>query len=479
MYRRKPEGWLKHLDFIVIDMLCLIVAYMASYIIRHSITDPFSDALYATTAVMMLLLTFFTSIVFEINKGVLRRGYYLEFVTSFKNTVMIIMMTVLYLFLVKEPGYSRLMMGWTGIFFLVLSFTMKSLWKVNIKKKNLILLKEHALFIVTTKKLLGRLEENIKNDNYGGYQITGIAVIDADLVGTVVAGVPVVANRYTVEEYVCHTWVDEIFINIPNTDEDGEVWIDKFLEMGIVVHLRIIHASELNKNNQFIERLGKYTVLTTTLGTMKLREIMIKRTMDIVAGIIGTMIAGILTVIVGPILYIKSPGPIFFAQTRMGKNGHPFKIYKFRSMYMDAEERKKEMLSQNQMGDARMVKIPWDTRIIGSEKGKDKGFGNFIRKYSIDEWPQFFNILKGDMSLVGTRPPTMDEWEQYESHHRARLAMKPGLTGLWQVSGRSSIVDFEEVVKLDVKYIRGWNLGLDIKIILKTIVVVFKHEGAM
>ena len=120
-----------------------------------------------------------------------------------------------------------------------------------------------------------------------------------------------------------------------------------------------------------------------------------------------------------------------------------------------------------------------DPRVIGSEKGPGKGIGNFIRKTSLDEFPQFFNVLKGDMSLIGTRPPTVDEWEKYELHHRARLAIKPGLTGMWQVSGRSDITDFEEVVRLDKEYITNWNIGLDIKILFKTILVVFKKDGSM
>ena len=109
------------------------------------------------------------------------------------------------------------------------------------------------------------------------------------------------------------------------------------------------------------------------------------------------------------------------------------------------------------------------------ENGNQKtGIGEFIRKYSIDEFPQFFNVLKGDMSLVGTRPPTLDEWEKYKIHHRSRLAIKPGITGLWQVSGRNDVMDFEEVVKLDNKYIVNWDYGLDVKILLKTVRAVVK-----
>lgn len=145
-------------------------------------------------------------------------------------------------------------------------------------------------------------------------------------------------------------------------------------------------------------------------------------------------------------------------------------MYKFRSMYMDAEERKKELMAQNKMSGP-MFKMDDDPRVMP--------IGRFIRKYSLDEFPQFWNVLKGDMSLIGTRPPTVDEFEQYEFHHKVRLSIKPGLTGLWQVSGRSDITDFEEVVRLDDQYIREWNLWMDVKIIWKTVGCVMVSKGAV
>ena len=170
-----------------------------------------------------------------------------------------------------------------------------------------------------------------------------------------------------------------------------------------------------------------------------------------------------------PIIKKQSPGPIFFSQIRVGKNGRQFKLYKFRSMYTDAEERKKELMEQNQM-QGFMFKMEDDPRIFP--------IGKFMRKFSIDELPQFWNVLRGDMSLVGTRPPTLDEFEQYETHHRARLGNKPGLTGMWQVSGRSKITDFEEVVSLDTAYISNWNLAMDVRILFKTVKVVLLGRGA-
>ena len=224
-------------------------------------------------------------------------------------------------------------------------------------------------------------------------------------------------------------------------------------------------------------------MLTTTLNYASGRDLFLKRLIDICGGIVGCIITGILFVILAPLIYIQSPGPIFFSQERVGKNGKRFKIYKFRSMYLDAEERKQELMEQNRVEDGMMFKLEFDPRIIGCKKRADgtikKGVGNYIRDWSLDEFPQFFNVLKGDMSIVGTRPPTMDEWGKYEIHHRARLATKPGITGMWQVSGRSDITDFEEVVALDTKYINDWSIGLDIKILFKTVLVVLHREGAM
>lgn len=205
--------------------------------------------------------------------------------------------------------------------------------------------------------------------------------------------------------------------------------------------------------------------------------------MDIVGGLVGCLFTLIIMIFVGPMIYIASPGPIFFSQERIGRNGRKFKMYKFRSMYMDAEERKKELMAQNKVGDGMMFKMDFDPRIIGNKvlpNGKKKtGIGQFIRKTSLDEFPQFFNILVGDMSLVGTRPPTLDEWEKYEPHHRARMSFRPGLTGLWQVSGRSNITDFEEVVKLDTKYISEWSVKNDLRIIFKTVVSIVQSDGAI
>ena len=198
-------------------------------------------------------------------------------------------------------------------------------------------------------------------------------------------------------------------------------------------------------------------------------DLIVKRAFDILVALIGLVFTGIFFLIFAPIIRAQSKGPAIFAQDRVGKNGKIFKMYKFRSMVVDAEERKKDLMDKNEMKGL-MFKMDDDPRITP--------IGKFIRKTSIDEFPQFWNILKGDMSLVGTRPPTLDEYEKYKQHHMSRLAMKPGLTGMWQTSGRSEITDFEEIVKLDNEYIRNFSLLLDIKLILRTFGAVIGMKGS-
>ena len=196
---------------------------------------------------------------------------------------------------------------------------------------------------------------------------------------------------------------------------------------------------------------------------------MIKRAFDIIGSIVGIIITIIIYPFVALAIKAESKGPVIFKQERIGKNGRHFMMYKFRSMYQDAEKRLEDLKDKNEV-QGLMFKMEDDPRITK--------VGRFIRKTSIDELPQFFNILKGDMSLVGTRPPTVAEFEQYNAHYRRRLCITPGLTGMWQVSGRSDIKDFDEVVKLDLKYIDEWSLRLDVKLLLQTVGAVLSHKGS-
>ena len=324
--------------------------------------------------------------------------------------------------------------------------------------------------------------ESVREHNYNRYDINGIIITDGDMTGKEISGIPVVASVENASAFICQHWVDEVLINVSEEYTYPQKLYEELLEMGIVVHVNLSRIRKTPGQKQLVERIGDYTVITTSMNYATDRQAMVKRLLDIAGGLVGCLLTGIIFIFVGPAIYISSPGPIFFSQIRIGKNGKPFKMYKFRSMYMDAEARKAELMSQNKMSDGRMFKIDFDPRVIGNKvlpDGRKKtGIGEFIRKTSLDEFPQFWNVLNGSMSLVGTRPILPDELEQYELHHRARIAIKPGITGMWQVSGRSDITDFEEIVRLDTEYISEWNIGLDIKILFKTVLAVIKRDGS-
>ena len=533
MYRKRAGGWLKHLDFIVLDLICLQAAFMLAYAVRMGPASPYGDEEYRGIGVLLLLADLVAMLLPEAFSGVLRRGRYEEFVSMLRHTLLVEAMAVMYLFTAqKTVYYSRFVIYLTGVLYLCAGYFARSLWKAWLRRHREMAAQQRSLLIVTESALAGEVLESALARDYDRFRVTGIAVTDRDMRGSEISvrgdrdseedagnrvgnslhdevrgwnqgqaggygrrkgntggghaenqGVPVVACKDDIIDAVCRRWVDEVLIvQSQGAPHPGKLVAD-LAGMGVVVHTGLFRSGEESGMKQFVGHLGDYTVLTASIGYATPLQQFAKRAMDIAGGLAGCMATGILFLVLAPAMLAVSPGPVFFMQERIGRNGKRFKIYKFRSMYMDAEERKKELMEKNRVGGGLMFKMEADPRIIGCRVLPDgtvkKGFGNFIRDHSLDEFPQFFNVLKGDMSLVGTRPPTPDEWERYEPHHRARMAVRPGITGLWQVSGRSSITDFEEVVRLDTKYITEWSMGLDLRILLKTVKVVLGKDGAM
>jgi exopolysaccharide biosynthesis polyprenyl glycosylphosphotransferase len=216
--------------------------------------------------------------------------------------------------------------------------------------------------------------------------------------------------------------------------------------------------------------LGPIPILTFYTVSLNPVQMLLKRVMDILGALIGLLITAVISLAVVPAILLDSPGPVFFRQTRVGKNGRKFQIYKFRTMYADSEKKKHELLGQNHHSDGRFFKIENDPRITR--------VGTILRKLSIDELPQFLNVLRGDMSLVGTRPPLENEVNQYNIADYRRISIKPGMTGMWQVSGRSDVVNFDDIVGLDTQYIDNWSISLDIYILFRTIFQVFVVKTA-
>ncbi|EME7182570.1 sugar transferase [Enterococcus faecium] len=483
MYRKNSSGWSKHIDFILLDLFCVQLAFYISYVMRQGDWNPYVIPIYRHMAIFIELENLTIIFLFEAYKNVLKRGYYKEAVASIKQSFMLLLVCSLYLITMQDGNdYSRVSLFIMGVVYGLLTYIIRILWKglLHHRMKNG---EDVSLVIVTSQKIAKNVVRNLKEKNYGMYKLSGVIVVDRDMYGTTIGGVPVVANADNAAEYLLQNWVDEVFINVDESVPYPKELIARCSEMGLAVHMNLTKVSDSTRGKQFIGRVGDYTVITSSINVMTMRQAFIKRTIDILAGIIGCIATGVIFIFVAPLIYIKSPGPIFFAQERIGQNGKTFKMYKFRSMYMDAEERKAELMKENKMSNNLMFKMDFDPRIIGNkilpDGTKKTGIGQFIRSTSLDEFPQFYNVLMGKMSLVGFRPCLKSEYEKYDFHHRARIAMKPGITGMWQVSGRSDITDFEEVVKLDAEYIRNWSMGLDFRILFRTVKTVLHRNGSM
>lgn len=270
-------------------------------------------------------------------------------------------------------------------------------------------------------------------------------------------------------EYVKRHQVDLVIFSVNHlVRRKIEHLIEAFSEMGID-SLITIDSFAIETLETKLEDFGTTNVIRLSPRLFTDGELLLKRLMDIAGALVGCFICLIFGLIVAPLIFLEDPGPIIFKQKRVGRNGKYFYIYKFRSMYQDAEAKLQTLKDQNEM-QGFMFKMKNDPRITK--------VGKFLRKTSIDELPQFFNVLEGSMSLIGTRPPTVNEYQQYSAHHKRRISIKPGITGLWQVSGRSEITDFEEIVRLDCFYIDHWSITGDIKILLKTFAAVFTGKGS-
>ncbi|MBQ7562475.1 MAG: sugar transferase [Lachnospiraceae bacterium] len=460
------------------DLVSIVISLYIATLLRDGsfLGSYFGRQRFLVNLAPMLLFYIGANLIFNNNRDFYIRGYLLELVHVIWNNLIMIAGTGLVLFFIRNYAYfSRL------AFLYFLGIDSLLMWLVHLLLKRLIprlyvhLLQERSILLVGTRDFINTFFTDLDAARNFTDEIVGAVVYGEDSGESLeelaspdgLHNIKIVTDLKHLTEYCRNASLDEVIVGAEGRPPEVIPILNELSKSGIAIAYQIdIPRLSGCKHRMYAgsEHLD-YIIYANQVVSVGL--LIIKRFMDIVGALIGCMILLVLVVIFGPLIKLESEGPVFFSQERVGRNGRIFRIYKFRSMVKDAEEKKKELAGQNQMN-GYVFKMENDPRITK--------VGRFMRKTSIDEFPQFLNVLKGDMSLVGTRPPTVDEFSKYSLNHKKRLSFRPGLTGLWQVSGRNDISDFEEIVALDIEYIDNWSILLDIKILLQTIPAMFSGK---
>ena len=470
MYQRKSN--LLNIVIMILDCICITVSLILANYIRNGrafVSD--NDRMDFGLMLGGCLIAFLAWNMYKnLYKDMFLRGPFSELIHIIGNNAVIFSGAAILLFFMKRlDAYSRLAFVYFILLDCVLMFLLHLAWKRVLPSLYWRMGLARKVLLVSDKENAEDLVKAVRNIGGFGVDLMGIVLTD-DSYKSNVNGTKIVAKVDNLIEFCQSASLDEVYIALEDAHNAKVVALMNTLsEMGIIIHYQMMVPELTGAKQKVLSQTGTSYNVTYASRMVPMGQLVLKRIIDICGALVGCVILVIITIVFGPLIKLESPGPVFFAQKRVGKNGRIFKMYKFRSMYADAEERKKELMAQNEMSGF-MFKMENDPRITK--------IGGFMRKTSLDEFPQFLNILKGDMSLVGTRPPTLDEFSQYSPYHKKRLSFRPGLTGMWQVNGRSDITDFEEIVRLDVEYIEEWSVGLDIKILLKTVFTVFKGSGA-
>ena len=448
-----------------VDVVFLLMTYCVAYLIARKLTtmQPIQEYLWIIIIfiplwiALMALRGMYDKTTFYYLDRVLRNVIFASFFSGLALGTMF--------FFIKEISTSRLFIGLFLLFCMIIMYLERCVFGLVYKRRGA---NNHApRIIVVCSHETWLLFRRYLSKTQIRYHIIGVVQVGEDenfrkelYLGSLENLGVILKNQV----------VDEVVFALPKNYEGGvEYYIQLCEQMGITAHL-ILNLYDLKLSHVHISMLGPLPMLSFNTVTLNPVQNTVKRIMDIVGSLVGIVITLVAAVVIVPIIKLDSRGPVIFTQKRVGRYGREFDLYKFRTMCVDAEAKKEDLLCRNEHKNGLMFKIKEDPRVTR--------VGAFLRKTSLDELPQFFNVLKGDMSLVGTRPPTLGEVAQYEIEHLRRISIKPGVTGIWQVNGRSDIKDFDEVVALDTQYIDNWSIWLDIHILLKTVWQVLRMKSA-
>lgn len=455
---------------IIVDFLLITAAAAVTYAVRrHAVGYHFNAAYdYLSVLPVYLALWFVLLRSFGVYRSARVRSSFFLISGVIKATVLtfVVFITLIY--------FAHLDLGRNFVFFSVLSAGI-----LLIIEKTLLMRLFHSLrrkglntrniLLIGSRGRAQRFIDLLEDHKEWGLRIAGLVDNDRSLLGSSVKGYRIIGTFEDIPSILADTVIDEVVFVTPLSWAEKLDTIMRYCEtVGVKVHVAVDYL-QLRFSMARATDLGGFPMLTFGSVSDRVGSLMIKRVIDVLVSSAILILFSPFLFIIAVLIKLDSSGPVFFRQKRVSLNGRTFDLYKFRTMVPDAEELKARLMEKNEMqGPA--FKIEDDPRVTK--------LGRILRKTSIDEFPQFWNVLVGDMSIVGPRPPLPDEVCSYDSWHRRRLSMRPGITCIWQVSGRNRIKEFDQWVELDLKYIDNWSLMLDMKIFFKTIYVVLLRIGA-
>lgn len=440
-------------------LLDLTMMYAAWQIARVSGTD-LSVSLHVEDRVISFLPTAFLTVgVFGV-VGLYREGDGWRDVTKLMTTLLLVQSAIALTTLLPNPSQAGLLIpfAWFAVLGVVFTVTNRCLMHWLIQSVRQVGIVRHPIFIFCQSDQAKRLVPILGRKHH--YTVSGWnepQQLSDD-------------NRAATIQRLRQLGVCEVFLcsQLPARELMLIYW--DLRNAGITLHICMLMSDPVYPSESRIWQMPELYTATFAPPTIAGIEFQIKRCFDFIASVVFLSLTFPLYIIIAILIRLDSPGPIFFRQTRIGLQNRPFKVWKFRTMVVNAAELQKELESKNENRDGVLFKMKDDPRVTR--------VGKFLRRYSLDELPQIFNVLVGEMSFVGPRPLPLRDVEKFSEHDYIRHAVLPGITGMWQVSGRSDIDNFEDVLRLDMIYIKDWSLWLDLRIILQTIRVVLQKTGA-
>ena len=464
MYQRRSN--LQNLMILLLDCLTIVVSLILANYIRNGRLFESDDArmdfglLLGAVLVVFLAMNLFGSLY----RNMMLRGPLHECMCVIRNNAISFAgaAVVLY-FMGLLDAYSRLVFFYFLLIDCILMLIVHQLWKKCLPSLYRIFRESRKTLLVADDVFAVPLVMDMKNFKDYSYEFCGLAFLGEKPENGEVGGMSVVAGADDLIDYCKSASLDEVIVAVADTQsKEMKHVLETLAEMGLTIHYRIPVPELSGASQKALTQFGRFYTITYANRFVPVGQLAMKRLLDLVGALVGCVFLGILTVIVGPMIKLESPGPIFFAQKRVGRNGRIFKMYKFRTMYVqDTKEEKKGWTTKN---DPRVTKV-----------------GRILRKTSIDELPQLFNILIGDMSLVGPRPERPQYVEKFKEEiprYMIKHQVRPGLTGWAQINGYRGDTSIRKRIEYDIYYIENWSMSFDFKIMFLTIFRGFINENA-